>query len=136
MRTQIENRSFIKFVRINGLVLFQYIHLNDDHVSFVNDETQVTVFTVDHSGYTDYLKEGIRDPIRIGKFNYSSIYTIQFIFNETFLNNNPSISKEAIKTESKDFIDAERIVIKQLLNDYPTIFYSTNEAPNYNNYTE
>ena len=115
-------QSFIDKIQIKELVLFQYID-TDDTVSFINDETQVTLFTIDHSGYTNYLKEGIKEPIYIGNFCYDDNYFINFIFNEKFLaNHKNSILLKIIQTSSKDFIEAERMVIKVLLNTYSSIF--------------
>ena len=116
------NRSFIKWFRIGEVVIFQYIDLSNDTVIFTDDSDYRTVCTVDSSGYTKYFSLDNKAPLQIGKFRYNDKYFIRFVFDEKFLNKNPSIVIKEFDLETKDFIEAEQITMVKLHAEYPNIF--------------
>ena len=124
-----ENKSFIKSVRIKDLILSQLIDLDTDSVHFIHYSTREDLFIIDSSGYCDYTKPGVKEPIRIGKFGYANneCKLIKFTFNETFLFSNTGIVQKEFTTSTGDFIEAERTVIERLILNYPDVFTFSTE---------
>lgn len=124
-----ENKGYISSVRINDLVLTQFIDLSTDSVHFEHEDTNKDLFIIDHSGYCDYIEPNTGIISKIGKFGYSNskCFLIKFDFNEDFLIKNPDIKDSSIETPTGDFIRAEKIVIEKLFKQYPVIFTLPNK---------
>lgn len=125
--------SHIKTFRVNDKVITQSINLENDSVIFTDSETNKIIFIMTHDCKTFYYNKD-NDKIFLGKFSYTDIYSIKFVYDVSFTNKypiDPPINKTiTFVTDDEnslpinDFIKAEEIFVKTLLTNYPNVFNS------------
>ena len=108
--------TYLSSFRINDSIIVQSIDLDNDSVSFVNKETDKVIFTMDHDCKTYYHNPSSEKKF-IGKFRYTKDYHIDFSFDVMLQN-----KVQTISFSTKDFIKAEEMFVKQMLEVYPDVF--------------
>lgn len=116
-----DNLCHLGRVAINETVLYQYINLDDDKVTFTSYKG-IPVVDVDSSGYTTFYAGANVRGKHIGKFGYATgRQEIQFTPDANFFISNDADIKSMVFPTS-DFIKAERLLMKTLIKDYFKIF--------------
>jgi len=131
-------KAFIASVRSCDFVLFQYIDLDTDAVTFCEDlspDKQVDIFTME-SDCTTYCLTTKGDKLLLGKFKYidkinykQNINTqvISFEFDIKFLEKHKNVTMLDVTFATNDFLKAECRLVELLLSMYPTIFMLSNK---------
>lgn len=111
-------------IRPLGIVLYQYFDTKDDSVIFTQNNPEQPIFVINNDGYMFFVDKQNNKTL-IGKVKYGREWIIRFVMDLKFYDSHELICPMAFKTPEKEFIEAERYVVNELVRSHNNIFNLT-----------